>query len=396
MCFVTARKAFPILMNRSLHISTLLLTAVLGLGGIGCSASDNGSENCSGDRCDEKDREQGIAGLCEARRNDAFNPNQMAFTNTAIRWSCQDAPGIDALDKGQEYCESFALVQLPASKRSVIRGQQVSEFAPEEWSERYLELNDADYNALIDIESADPNAEAGACIFSSWESDIFKPLPICEESGEGCEQYRGIELTGDNFRMRHPVNSLEAAENLVEDCLQTFAGVTGFDGKPVEDPFLRGCLLNQLINRTSYRQSDTAICTTALRLTECGCTPKEDTRDFPEVLGSLDLRGFHLGSWDNRKAPPAGCHYVETGDVLPPGAVNVKNIVACPLTATEVLDHSGQDFGQQDLKSYCDEKFADKVVVHVLMTKAAMECHPEESTSAFAGTCTDRPWVIEP
>lgn len=381
-----------------LRLSLLAALSVGGLsvGGLACSSNGDDAPNCTGDNCDETDREQGIGGLCKERRKDVFNPNQMAFTNTAIRWSCQDAPGIDELDKGQEYCESFAVVELPASAKSVIRGQLETEDTPAEWSERYIDLSAEDFNALADMEEANPEAEAGACIFSSWQSDIFDPLPKCPEDGSACEQYRGIDLTGDNFRMRHPVNSLEAAGNLVEDCLQTFAGITGFDGKPVDDPFSRGCLLNQLINRTSYRLSDTTICTTALRLTECGCTPKADTRDFPEVLGALDLRGFHLGSWETRKEPPAGCHYVDTGDILPAGAVDVKNIVACPLTATEVLDHASSASGQQDLKSYCDEKFADKVVVHVLLTKAAMDCSPESSSSGYADTCTDRPWVLEP
>ncbi len=389
-------------MNFLSQIPAILSLSLLGALSVGasftfsCSSDGGDTLDCTGDKCDEKDREQGIFGLCQERRKDVFNPNQMAFTNTAIRWSCQDAPGIDELDKGQEYCESFALVQLPASDKSVIRGQLDTLDTPSEWSERYLELSDADFESLLAMEVADPESEAGACIFTSWQSDIYDPLPICPEQGGQCQQYRGIELSGDNFRMRHGVNSLEAATNLVEDCLQTFASVTGFDGKPVEDPFTRGCLLNQLINRTSYRLSDTTICTTALRLTECGCTPKAETRDFPEVLGSLDLRGFHLGSWETRKEPPAGCHYVETGDVLPPGAVNVKNIVACPLTATEVLDHASANSGQQDLKSYCDEKFADKVVVHVLLTKAAMDCDPMSSSSAYAETCTDRPWVLEP
>lgn len=365
---------------------------------LGCAGAGGGEDpSCAAGACDDfDDREHGVGNLCSARRADAFNPNQLSFTNTSLRWSCKDVPDLPDYLKGQEYCESFALVQLPASGVTVARGQQPSEEAPAEWSDRYLELSFDDYWALDELASQDPTAHAGACIFSSWQSDIYDELPVCS-SPDSCESYRGLPLTGANFRMRHEVNSLSAAAELVFDCLQTYAGITGFDGKPIEDPFTRGCLLNQLINRTSYRKSDTTICTAALRLTECSCFPKGTDRDFPEILGSLDLRGFHLGSWTNRKAAPPGCHYIETGDVFPPGAPEVENLIACPLTANEILSHASASSGQIDLKSYCDEKFGDDVVVHTLINPFEVECSPEESPSPFADSCPRRaPWALEP
>lgn len=390
----------------------------------GCGQSGQGSD-CTDGTCDERDegREQGLGNLCEQRQADAYNPNHESFTNTSLRWSCKDVPDIpdlcekecaaeeedyyfDCFDEcvagktGQEYCESFALVELPDSNQTVVRGQQPSADSPAAWSEAYLDLSDGDYIALDEIAINAPEQEVGACIFTSWQSDIYEPLPVCPESGDGCATYKGLELTGENFRMRHAVNSLEAAGALVADCLQTFAAVASFDGTPIEDPFTRGCLLNQLINRTSYRKSDTTVCTAALRLSECGCYPKGTPLDFPEILGSTDLRGFHLGSWTSRKKPPLGCHYVDTGDVLPEGrTTKVNNIVACPLTAGEVLAHASASAGSTDLKTYCDNKYADEVVVHVLVPPTIVECDPEASLSPFTDSCerTGRsPWNLNP
>jgi hypothetical protein len=369
------------------------LSIIFALAIAGCQSAPASDLGCETGTCDQ-DRDD-LGNLCEERRADVFNPNHETFTNTSIRWSCKDVANIPEDLQGQEYCESFAIVQLPSSGETIALGQQPSEDAPAEWSNRYVELSDDDYILLDELAYDDPTAQAGACVFSSWQSDIVEPLPVCTESE--CADYLGMPLTGENFRMRHEVNSLLAAENLVYDCLQTFAGITGFDGNPVTDHFTRGCMLNELINRTSYRKSDTAICTAAMRLTECNCYPKGTDRDFPDVLGSLDLRGFHLGTWDNRKAPPPGCHYIETGDVVPKGVPEVENLIACPLTADEVLSHASASGGQVDLKTYCDQKYADDVVVHVLINPLEVECTPEDSPSPYADSCPSRAqWVMEP
>jgi len=369
-------------------LRTTLLLSWAGL--VACSSAPNPQLDCSTGLCDEEldPREQGLGDLCEQRRADAFVPEQHSFTPTSLRWSCRDVPDIPDELKGQEYCESFAIVELPVTGTSIALGQQVDENgeAPAAWSEQYTTLSDDDWIALDDRAWEDPMAEAGACIFTSWHSDLDVPVPVCETEEE-CASYLGLGLNRQNFRMRNAVNSLDAAANLVFDCLQTFAGVTGFDGKPVEDPFTRGCLLNQLINRTSYRKSDTTVCTAALRATECNCWLKDSERDFPDALGALDRRGFHLASWENRKEAPTGCHYVETGDVLPEGSPEEHYIVACPLTVDEVLDHAETYTGQIDLKSYCDEKYGDDVVVHILMNPLGIACTPEESASPHAGSC---------
>ena len=51
--------------------------------------------------------------MCEARRADVFNPNRSAFIASALRWSCNDVNGVAADYRGQEYCDYFAIAQLP-------------------------------------------------------------------------------------------------------------------------------------------------------------------------------------------------------------------------------------------------------------------------------------------
>jgi len=366
--------------------------APLGLVLLACSSPEPAS-TCSDGTCDQADREYGVGNLCEERHADAFSAGRESLTSSKLRWSCADVPEAEDQQKGQEYCESFAIVRLPAMGTTVARGRQPSDEGPEEWSDRYIDLSDGDFVALDELSTADPTAQAGACIFTSWQSDIYDPLTVCQ-SDEACADYLGLPLTGINFRMRHEVNSLTAAEALVEDCLQTYAGVTNFDGSPVEDPFMRGCLINQLINRTSYRKSDTTICTAALRMTECGCYPTSPGLDFADVLGGLQLRGFHLSSWASFNKPPPGCHYVETG--YRPNEPKVRNLIACPLTAAEVLAHATADGGQVDLKSYCDERYAEEIAVQIPITPAQIECKPSSSSSPYADTCDDftQPWAL--
>src|SRR5688572_13485355 len=85
------------------------------------AASDDAGDTepaCEGAKCDELAGSTGgsstsgseteapvddaIAQTCERRRDDAFNPNQLAFTSEALRWSCDDVEEVQAFERGQE------------------------------------------------------------------------------------------------------------------------------------------------------------------------------------------------------------------------------------------------------------------------------------------------------
>src|SRR5688572_14104278 len=129
------------LMDRTvlMHLVASLPLALSGCAveGSGDSTGD-GEEECTGDKCDDPgataDREcqekcgstsndcftecRDAAALdhCEARRSDAIDSAQKAFTPDNIRWACADVEGVNTNgrdDRGQEYCEYYAVVQPP-------------------------------------------------------------------------------------------------------------------------------------------------------------------------------------------------------------------------------------------------------------------------------------------
>ena len=80
---------------------------------------------------------------------------------------------------------------------------------------------------------------------------------------------------------------------------------------------------------------------------------------------------------------PASCHYIDAG-------ANSQTLVSCDLTAGDLLD------GAADVRSYCQDKYADNIVVHVPIPAPKVTCNPSYSSSPYAGTCTAMPWVVTP
>lgn len=334
---------------------------------------------------------------CALRRADAFNPNQYGFTERALRWSCADVDGVTGVDRGQEYCEYFAIVQLPGETAAgTILGRVIRNDPPEGSQEAptydstpvALPLDDASISAL----EADPTEVVGQCVFTSWNEDEADP-PCVHTSN--CPNVLDVPLTADDFRMKFLVNSTEAAQFLVEDCmcaLHPFASgmcvapdpLTGDPDDPkdrLHDDFTRGCMLNAGINQTEFRKSDTTVCTAMLRVAECGCSVSGAT-DFPQVISPSGRRGFPLGTWSDPAGLPTGCRYIEAGD-------DSQTLVSCDLTAGEVLNRSA------DLKQLCREKYGPNVVVHVPISPADIACEPSASASPYAAACSETPWVVE-
>src|SRR5688500_12852411 len=74
------------------------------------AGSDDGGSSSEGTTGGDPNE---VEPACYDRRLEAFNPNRLSFTPTALRWSCADIDSTPANERGQEYCEYFAIVTLP-------------------------------------------------------------------------------------------------------------------------------------------------------------------------------------------------------------------------------------------------------------------------------------------
>jgi hypothetical protein len=378
---------------------------LLALGAGGCASPSNdgaGDEApaCQGAKCDDVDEastggtgetgeadtdtdtgeigEGTVEEICDARRMDALAEGRLALSRDELRWSCADTPGTPAEERGQEYCEYFAMVQLPGAEASTVHGMLLGADFDAGRTGYGIELSDADIAAL----EAEPEAVVGQCVFTAWNADM---APAC---GTDCEDAPAIfDRRVDDpevFRMKLDVNTREAAVQLVEDCMDYIAP----EGDPADpddrlhDPFLRACELNAELNGTHYRKSDDIACTAAVRLAECGCGVLLAAPDLATALAPPYRLGFPLGGWEGRDALPAGCRYadVENGS---------HTIVTCDLTALEVLDHA------DELKAHCQTRYADDVVVYVPVPWQLVSCEPP-ADETYAGTCTEHPWAVQP
>jgi hypothetical protein len=373
---------------------------------------------------------QEAARHCNDRRADSLSSSTPSFTETSIRWACQDVDGVDRNptdERGQEYCEYYAVVLPPPAKKGaapvpVKLGQGGQ-------GPLALSLNPDQMDKLE--EEADDNPVVAECIFTSWHVDVESPLPVCPGGNAPCRTLAfrdkaklpswakgnrslGIPMDAKNMRMKVPFNSNGAALDLVERCIAAppaqSSVTSGVDFKlePGQGisasvaAFNRGCWKAFEMFNTEWRRSDPTICAAAARLFECGCgiagktvsqiaqaIVKSKTPGVPEVPFS---RGFRLGTWnDPENLFDDRCRYVDTGD-------NSHTIVACQLTATDLLKGSAKT----DVKQLCRDNFAFNVVVHIPLPVSVkpdgsldtpIVCKPPAG-KPHTNTCGKIPWKI--
>jgi hypothetical protein len=323
---------------------------------------------------DSEDRPNvSAADACAQRRLDVLKSAEHPYTDTAIRWSCADVPGVNTNqkdDRGQEYCEYFALVQLPGTDKAQVLGRAM--VTP-------LQLSPTDADAL----DAAPDQIVGQCVFTSWHEDVPGPLPACTTSG--CPTVMGWPLDEILFRMTFQFNSNHAANSLLAGCFKPGQPWTS-NSDPLRSDYYRGCMNDPA--PTEWRKSDPTICAAAMRLDECGCHLPDGSSlanalipPQPGAGGNVTLRGFPLASWSNPQGLTSGCQYAQTGD-------DSHTVVLCQLTANDVLQNAN------DVKRACHDKYADSVVVHVPIPKSALICEPDRSTPAGM-SCSATPWVVD-
>jgi hypothetical protein len=367
----------------------------------GADESEDGTVCAEGEKCDTPGGTQ--QEQCLARQSEVLNSSQRGFTPDAIRWACADVTGVNTNnqdDRGQEYCEYYAIVQPPMATAAVDLGRPKSEESGDvtpgaicvegESAENCGTTITADQLAAMED---DPTAVVGACVFTSWHADVPGPLPSCKGGKCGTAQSLfGFKFTEEFFRMKISFNSNSAAADLVQKCLDGKAPSPkkwSNTADPLTEPFFRGCMQVQKLYGTGWRRSDPSVCAVINRLDECGCSVPGVTREqFPTAVippqptpdGKITLRGFRLGTWDNAEGLPPGCRYLDTGDTS-------HTLVACDLTASDVVQNLN------DPKEACRRTFGPNVVVHVPLPKAAIKCSPNKKTSA-GKTCGAIPWNI--
>src|SRR5690606_35988162 len=136
----------------------------------GAAADRACAEKCGDDSaCVKQCRDEAALDHCEARRADAIDSAQRAFTPDDIRSACADDEGVNTNmrdDRGQEYCEYYAVVQPPPEAEggelpaAVDLGRNRGDGTTSPLS---LELTDDQIFALED----ELDAVVGQCIFTS-------------------------------------------------------------------------------------------------------------------------------------------------------------------------------------------------------------------------------------
>ena len=238
----------------TLGLTSVFFAVALGVGG--CDGEEarpaaGGETECVGAKCDTPVGEG--QDLCEGRRNGAFTDGKEAFTPTALRWSCNDVPGVTAGDRGQEYCEYWAVLQTESNVHQLGR---VSSDGRGEMPV-FPELTD---DEMFYLEDAPPDTVVGACVFSSWNRDK-------SASCSDCEDLLGLRVDAENFQARINFNSFGAAKDILEKCSDGSAPAGGLR----DDPFFQGCLHADDMFGTGWRKSDATICSAAVEMEECGC-----------------------------------------------------------------------------------------------------------------------------
>lgn len=196
-------------------------------------------------------------------------------------------------DRGQEYTEYFAVVQMPP-----VDGTQSEP--------RIIGRVNGDPNHNIDFTEDqleeiafdhDGDGVFGSCVFSSWHTDNNRPLEIGgnlpapgqDVRAEWINTEYGLEMNAQNLRMRIGINGNNAAADLVDNCGSALAGLSSSEGARLspgarlsvnhEDTFERGCMRTYELFTTEWRRSDPTICTVPMRMEECGCGLKIDVDD---------------------------------------------------------------------------------------------------------------------
>ncbi len=378
----------------SISLPALLALATFTL--VGCATADaaNSEAGCEGAKCDTPNDPPEES--CSKRQAEVINSSNRGYTPKGIRWACADVEGVNANgrdDRGQEYCEYYAIVELPNGESVDLgrpTGSGVTSLSVcvegDEGDDCRATITE---DELFDLEDT-PDKIVGACMFNSWHADVDEPYANCRSEDDCDAKVFGFPLTADNARMKVGFNSNAAAADLVEKCFDLGGLVPepDFDNPddPNNEPFFRGCMATNGLFGTEWRRSDPSICAAVNRLSECGCTAPgvETPTDLGRAViprpdaGEELFRGFALGTWDDQTGLPPGCRYADVGE-------DSRTAVVCDLTATDLLS------SLNDPKEACRAIYGGNVVVHIDLPGEALTCDEKD---VFGNECGNQPWNI--
>ena len=389
--------------NRFRFAAAPLALALAGLFTVACGedADDAGSDDgCPAGKCDTPQGEASM--VCLQRMAEVINSSNRGFTPDSIRWQCGDVTGVTADgsgkdDRGQEYCEYFAMVQPPGAAKGVDLGRpldgqgKVTPLAVclpgETGGECRVTLTDEQQATLED----NPTDVVGKCVFTSWHADVTKPVPVCpNDKCPADANIMGLPFTRTNYSMKVGFNSNGAAIDLIEKCFPLApANRVAVDWTNPDDPaqqaYYRGCMGTNKLFGTEWRRSDPTICAAINRMAECGCSAPGVTNGtqlaqavLPPVKSADHRRGFRLGTWEDSRGLPNGCRYANTGET--------GYLVECDMTAADLMG------SLNDPKEFCRATYGQNVVVHVDVPRAAITCTPPNTKEA--ANCGAIPWNI--
>jgi hypothetical protein len=424
-------------------------TMLLAFGG--CAEDGEPSESgdtsaCDGAKCDTP---VGNDEQCRLRESEVLDSTNRGFTRDDIRWACADVQGVNTVgsdDRGQEYCEYFAIFQPPPTEEGGELPEAVDLarntgsgttdpavcFTGDANPDCRVTLTDEQQFALED----EPDSVVGSCVFTSWHADVPGPLPACAD-GECPDDasVHGFPFIEEYFQMKVSFNSNRAAADLVAECfalseldqqnesrgyVRDYDWAEGRDGDDLRSPFFRGCVGANALFGTGWRRSDPSVCAVANRLRECGCTAEgldEAIAQYRAENPIVQLMEF--GQVPFNELPPTAQAAIVLGDIvlppqpaldgsitkrgfelatwddrrgLPPGCrygatgEDTQSIVLCDITAGDLIANAN------DPKEFCRATYGNNVVVHVPLPADAIRCSPPDTPEA--NSCGSVPWNI--
>jgi hypothetical protein len=373
--------------------------------------TDDGGGECVGAKCDTPDDTTEV--LCQKRQSEVIGSSNRGFTPQGIRWACADVEGVTANgheddDRGQEYCEYFAVINVPGADESLDFGRVLESRRDGNTTtelglciDSEVEGTSAEHcrstitEEQFDQLAVDSDAVVGACVFTSWHADVTGPLPVCAGQESCALDHQGVSIPAhpDFMAMKGIFNNNGAAKSLVRDCANLAQSDSipqpDFDdpNNPFNEPFYRGCVSTAGGAGVEWRRSDPSICAAVIRSVDCGCTAPGVTDNEQlgravvpahTVDGQVAFRGFALGTWDDRNGLPPGCRFADIGE-------DGQTVVTCDLLGADLLSNMG------DPKGACRSLYGNNIVVHVDLPVEALTC---EATDKFGQACGDLPWNI--
>lgn len=405
-----------------------------------CGSSGETRGDCADGKCDTPGGT--VEEQCTNSRVNAMDERRPHFTPQGVRWSCRDVNGVTPDgntedDRGQEYCEYFAMLHT-AGIPEVIVDEQGPVFCDASTPCAQGTCDESIFSCVTatsvdtaaaadvlgknlggrDVTPLDPalsegqlawlgqntDHKVGECMFTAWHQDIDRDITTDEEIAGYRLDAQTPSAGGPLFRMEISINSNGAAKALVKDCLQA-----GED--TIDDGFMRGCSMCGTVSCVPFRKSDPSVCTMAMRIAECGCqvaindgtgefrtldlTTSSDLELARELFVPESRRGFTLGTWDGMGKLPSGCRYVRVGD---PRSVTVgdvtiddefgdQTLVACDLKASHITAATAKD-----PKEACRQIYGEEVVVHVRAPEPSLATL---SCDTSRPNCSGAPWDFE-